>query len=404
MNFERDYLLGPLKGRLKKGTPNLIQVIMGPRQVGKTTAIGSFLKKWKTTPSLYESADLLSPPDVNWIARHWEQARRLAQQQGGALLVLDEVQKVSRWSEAVKKFFDEDRRLNHEIRVAILGSSALMVQRGLTESLAGRFEVIHFPHWSYSECVSAFGWDLKKFVFFGGYPAGANLLVSDPTNENRWQQYIRESLIETVLNKDILFLTPVNKPALFRQVFQLACAHASEILAYVKMLGQLHDAGNTTTIASYLGLLASAQLVVPLSKYSGDQIRQRASSPKLVVLNNALVNAAMARSFEQTAKDKTLWGRLVENCIGAHLYNQGLGHGFELFYWREGDEEIDFVIKKGDALTALEVKSNELSKKRGKSAFCKKYPQAKAFQVGGVYSDISVEDFLKKSGTEILLN
>lgn len=398
--FHRADLLMTLRRRLAGG-PNLIQVILGPRQVGKTTAIQKFLSELPSSPFVYESADLLSPPDVNWIAAHWRKARDLAGKEGRALLVLDEIQKVPRWSEAVKKFFDEDRRMNQNVRTILLGSSALMVQRGLTESLAGRFEVIYFPHWSFAECERAFGWDLKRYVFFGGYPGGANLLAVEGSDEKRWQQYIRESLIETVLNKDILFLTPVDKPALFRQVFQLACAHPAEILAYTKMLGQLHDAGNTTTIASYLNLLTAAHLILALPKYSGERIRQRASSPKLIILNNGLVNAAMARRFEETRCDPVLWGRLVENTVGSHLFNQSLGEGIELFYWREEDDEVDFVIRKGTVLVAVEVKSNGRDKKRGMAAFLKKYPQAKYRRIGGEGSDMGIEDFLRRSVLEI---
>lgn len=402
VSFSRDVLLRPIQVRLTQA-PNLIQVILGPRQVGKTTAIQKFLSKWDVSPFLYESADLLAPPSVTWIATHWQKARELAAEKGGALLVLDEVQKVPRWSEAVKKFLDEDKRKGTTVRVVLLGSSALMVQRGLTESLAGRFEIIHFPHWSFVECHQAFGWDLKKYLFFGGYPGGANLLMAGKEeDENRWQQYIRESLIETVLNKDILFLTPVDKPALFRQVFQLACAHPAEILAFNKMLGQLHDAGNTTTIASYLNLLQAAQLIVPLPKYSGEMVRQRASSPKLIVLNNALINATMLRHYDETIRDKALWGRLVENGIIAHAYNQALGTGLELFYWREGAQEVDLVVRRGRSLLAVEIKSNGQEKLSGLKTFLQRCRDAKSLRVGGKGADITLEDFMGRSLEEIL--
>lgn len=401
VSFSRDSLLRPLGARLTE-PPNLIQVILGPRQVGKTTAIQQFLAKWGVSPFLYESADLLTPPDTTWIATHWQKARELAASTGGALLVLDEVQKVPRWSEAVKKFFDEDKRKDATVRVVLLGSSALMVQRGLTESLAGRFEVIHFPHWSFVECRQAFGWDLKKYLFFGGYPGGANLLMAGKEeDEKRWQQYIRESLIETVLGKDILSLTPVDKPALFRQVFQLACAHPAEILAFNKMLGQLQDAGNTTTIASYLNLLQAAQLIVPLQKYSGEMVRQRASSPKLIVLNNALINATMLRRYEETTRDRALWGRLVENAIVAHAWNQALGTGLELFYWREGVQEVDLVVRRGQSLLAIEIKSNGSEKLSGLKAFLQRYREAKPLRVGGQGADITLEDFMERGPGEI---
>jgi len=400
--YLREKYLKTLEEHLRGGQ-NLIQVILGPRQVGKTTAIQHFLKSWTTSRAIYESADLLSPPNVHWIEEHWQRAREMVMRQKDALLVLDEVQKIPRWSEAVKKFHDEDKRSNLPLRTILLGSSALLVQRGLTESLAGRFETIYFPHWSLDECEKAFGWNLDQYLFFGGYPGGANLLLDSDYDEQRWQQYIRESLIETVLNKDILALTPVDKPALFRQVFQLACDHAGKILSYTKMLGQLQDAGNTTTIASYLHLLASAQLVLPLQKYSGSRLRQRASSPKLIILNNALANAVLVRDFKQTLSDKAEWGHLVENGAIAHLFNRGLGSGIEIFYWHEGDIDVDVVLKRGRELIAIEIKSNGKDKGNGIHAFLQKYPNAKSLRIGGDNADLTIEEFLKTQPEDLFI-
>lgn len=390
-----------LPGRLE-GKLHLIQILIGPRQVGKTTAIQHFLKQWPH-PSIYETADLLSPPDVYWIEDHWKRGREIAKKDPHAILVLDEVQKIPRWSEAVKRFHDEDVVSRSSLRVVLLGSSALMMQRGLKESLAGRFELIPFSHWTLNECNKAFGLDYEQYIFFGSYPGGLNLLKESNWDEDRWQKYIRDALVETVIGKDILLLTPVDKPALFRQVFQLACRYASEILAYTKMLGQLQDAGNTTTIASYLQLMESAGFLVPLPRYSGSMIKQRASSPKLILLNNALPNAVMGRYFASTRRDTFLWGRLVENAVGAHLFNHLSKRGMPLYYWRERREEIDFVVVKEDKVIGIEVKSGRTKESHaGLRTFLKKYPKAKGIQVGEGEADWNCERFLTSDPYELL--
>src|SRR3989338_885959 len=241
-------------------TPRLLQVVVGPRQVGKTTLAFQILHRWPG-PTHYETADQPSPQTVQWIETQWDKARRLAgQMRRETLLVLDEIQKITRWSEVIKRLADQDRRRNLKLRPVLLGSSALLMQRGLSESLAGRFELHRHPHWSFQECQACFGLSLEEYVYFGGYP-GALALRRD---EDRWQHFVRDALIETVLAKDVLLMAPVSKPALLRQTFGLAVAHPAEILSYQKMLGSLQDAGNTTTIASYLRLLSQAFLVSPL--------------------------------------------------------------------------------------------------------------------------------------------
>lgn len=381
---------------------NLIQILIGPRQVGKTTAIHQFLKKWPHA-SIYETADLLSPPDVYWIEEQWKKAREMSNNDPHCLLVLDEVQKIPRWSEAVKRFHDEDVASHSSLRVVLLGSSALLMQRGLKESLAGRFELIPFMHWSLQECKKVFGLNFDRFIFFGSYPGGLNLLKESEWDEGRWQKYIRDSLVETVIGKDILLLTPVDKPALFRQVFQLACNHPAEILAYVKMLGQLQEAGNTVTIASYLQLMQSAGLLVSLSRYSGSAIKQRASSPKIILLNNALPNAVVGRNFSTIRQDTFVWGRLIENAVGAHLYNCLSPFGTQVFYWRERKEEVDFVVVKEEKVVGIEVKSGRSKETfSGMKAFLKRFPKARGIKVGGESSDFDLETFLKGDPQELL--
>lgn len=332
-----------------------IQVLYGPRQVGKTTAIKQVLKEIDL-PSHYASADQPTLRNEIWLEEQWEIGRLKAKENKAAVLVFDEIQKVSDWSEVVKRLWDEDTFNNLPLRVILLGSSQLLIQKGLTESLAGRFELIRAGHWSFSECQDYFGWDLDTYIFYGGYP-GAAPLIREP---ERWVRYIQDSLIETTISRDILLMTRVDKPALLRRLFYLGCEYSGQVLSYQKMLGQLREAGNTTTLAHYLELLSGAGFVTGLSKFSGQAVRRRGSSPKLQVFNTALITAQSQVSFEEAKKDKNFWGRLVESAVGAHLLNVTLDKNIKLFYWRQGDKEVDFVVRSGKKLIAIEVKSGRV--------------------------------------------
>lgn len=287
------------------------------------------------------------------------------------------------------------------MRIVLLGSSSLLVQRGLPESLAGRFEIIAFPHWSFNECHECFGISLEDYLFYGGYPGGLQLLVDSDYDEARWATYIREALIETVLGKDILLLTPLTKPALFRQVFSLCCSHPAEILSLNKMLGQLQEAGNASTIASYLRLLDAAMLLKPLERFSGSAIRRKTSSPKLILLNNALINASLERRKASTIKNQTIWGRLIENTVGASLVNNHRGRGVELHYWRDRDQEVDFVLHQGEKVIAIEVKKDWSGKKEGLGHFLKKFPQAIGITTALNGGDIPLQELLTLTAEEI---
>lgn len=362
--------------RLKKGLvgkPNLIQVVVGPRQVGKTTLALQLKKSWDG-PSFYHSADLPSAPDPFWLEARWQECRAAVPASGReCLLILDEVQKIPRWSEVVKKMADEDRVASRSIRSVLLGSSSLLMQKGLSESLAGRYELHRHFHWSYGECREFFGLGLDEYLFFGGYP-GALPLRGD---EARWGRYVRDSLIESVLGKDVLLMAPVAKPALLRQVFGLCLAHPAEIMSYQKMIGQLRDAGNTVTVASYLRLLADAFLFAPLERYSGSRVRQRGSIPKIVVLDNSLLSATSGKGFAQTRSDPSAWGRIVENAVGAKLHEWLQERGGQLFYWRQRQDEADYVLETGGRLLALEVKSGVPGKPpNGLRQFAKLHPNA----------------------------
>jgi uncharacterized protein len=368
-----------------------LQVLAGPRQVGKTTLARQVMEAGHL-PAHYASADEPTLRQRSWLEQQWDLARLKARQsRGGALLVLDEIQKVPGWSGAVKLLWDADTHAHLSLKVVLLGSSPLLVQSGLAESLAGRFEIIPVPHWSFREMREAFGWNLEQFIFFGAYP-GAAPLIGEP---ERWRRYIVDALIETTLSRDILLLTRVDKPALLRQMFRLGCDYSGQILAYQKMLGQLHDAGNTVTLAHYLQLLQGAGMVAGLSKYSHGQVRQRGSSPKLQVLNTALMTAQSGRSLAEARQEGNYWGRLVESVVGAHLLNTSLGSNLEVTYWRERNQEVDFVLRQGRSLVALEVKSGRgRDSLPGLEAFARQFKPKRQLQVGG--QGIPLEDFLSK--------
>jgi len=366
-----------------------IQVIAGPRQVGKTTLVHQ-ASDALDAPVRYVSAD--EPTlrgGANWIDQQWAIARLQARDGQGAVLALDEIQKIPGWSETVKRLWDEDTRAGLALKVALLGSAPLLIAQGLTESLAGRFETLYLPHWSFAEMRAAFGWTLDEYVFYGGYP-GAAPLIAQPA---RWSRYIADSLIETSVSRDVLLMSRVDKPALLRRLFELACRYSGQVLSYTKMLGQLQDAGNTVTLAHYLGLLAGVGMVRGLPKYAGDVARSRASSPKLQVLNTALMTATCGLSLAEARADHEFWGRLVESAVGAHLANAAMTGECELHYWREGTHEVDFVVQAGRELTAIEVKSGRAPQAHaGTAAFAKAFKPQRSLLVGG--NGIALEDFL----------
>ena len=366
-----------------------IQVLAGPRQVGKTTLVRQVLEH-VSEPFHYASAD---EPVINttvWLSQQWELARMKAAQHGAAVLVLDEIQKIPRWSTQVKQLWDEDTNRGNQVKVVLLGSAPLLLKSGVGESLAGRFELITLAHWSWPEMREAFGLTLEQYIYYGGYPGAASLL----DDHQRWAAYIREALMETAISRDILLMSRVDKPALLRRLFHLGCEYSGQILSYQKMTGQLQDAGNTTTLAHYLELLAGAGMLTGLPKYSGTRIRQRASSPKLQVLNTALLAALSMQDLTGALMNRDYWGRIVESAIGAHLLNSSAGQGIEVSYWREGNLEVDFVLRRGDQLVAIEVKSNRRRDALpGLAAFSKLYPRARTLLAGG--QGISLQDFLE---------
>jgi len=388
MSYKRP-LLSTLRTLLSCPTP-VIHALIGPRQVGKTT-IARQIQETIGFPSIYATADSPVPLDSAWIETHWRRAVAEGTSSGKpVLLILDELQKVRGWSETLKMYWDS-RSTGPDIRVLILGSSALLMQEGLSESLAGRFFLHRCSHWSFAECHEAFGWNLEQWLYFGGYP-GAASFVDDETS---WKRYITDSLIETILARDVLQMSKVAKPVLLRHLFALAATLPAQSVSYTKMLGQLHDAGNTTTLAHYLKLLESAFLASGLELFSRGVQRKRGSSPKLILWNNALVNALSTRSFADSLADTVWWGRLVENAVGAHLCNILTSVEYSVTYWREGDHEVDFVIARGRDIWALEVKSGRSGKAAGLNRFRDRYPEAQTLLVGA--QGIPLEEFFSKN-------
>ena len=380
-----------LARRLKEPR-RFIQVVSGARQVGKTTLALQVAERSKL-PYHIASADEPTLRGAGWIESQWEEARLLAagSKRKGALLVLDEVHKVPHWAETVKHLWDEDTRKRTWVKTVLLGSAPLLIGRGLTESLAGRFETLPIPHWSFPEMQTAFGWDLKQYLFYGAYP-GAAPLIKQPF---RWSRYIMDALVETTVARDVLLLSRVDKPALLRRLFELGCAYSGQMLSYTKMTGQLQDAGNTTTLAHYLDLLAGAGVLTGLPKYAGDTARRRGSSPKFQVFNTALITAQSGMTQAEAFADREFWGRLTESAVGAHLLNASVGGVCELFYWRERNREVDFVVRRGRKLVAIEVKSGRTTTSLpGMESFAKLFKPDRLLIVGP--GGISLERFLAK--------
>ncbi len=368
-----------------------IQVMLGPRQVGKTTLIEQLLQN-VTVPYLFVTADEAQSEQGNlWIDQQWERARIQLNASGAQayLLIFDEIQKIKEWSNTIKKNWDSDTFNKTNIKVIILGSAQMLLQKGLTESLAGRFEIIRVNHWSFAEMEAAFGLTPQQFAWFGGFP-GTAFLIND---EKRWKSYVNDALIETTLMKDILMMARIDKPSLLRQLFDLACHYSGQILSFNKMLGQLQEAGNSSTLQNYLHLLEGAGFVAGIPKYYQDVLHQKSSIPKLQALNTAFIAARSVKRFGDIVMQPAEWGRVIESTIGAHLLNDAQEGGYEVYYWRERNDEVDFILKKEGTVIALEVKSGTSNKTKGMQVFNKQFKPHKVLMVG--INGIRWEDFLR---------
>lgn len=377
--------------RMREDDNPLIQVVAGPRQTGKSTAIAQALGK-VDMPAHSVSSDDVIAPDVEWLRTEWQQARNLQRDSGKpTILVLDEVQKVHGWPNVVKGLWDADQREGLPLKVVLSGSSSLLLRRGLEDSLKGRFEVLRSTHWGLAECQEAFDFTLDDFLFYGGFP-GAARLVGD---ERRWRAYMRDSIIEPTISNDVLEQEDVRKPALMRALFNLGASFSSQELSYNKMLGQLQDVGNTTTLAHYLTLLDKAGVLCGLEKYHPKAVVRKKSSPRFMVYDTALMTASSGRAKDLLLSDPEFRGHLVESAIGARLLALGPSLGFKVQWWREGNDEVDFVLLGEGKLAAIEVKSGRTKSQGGMAAFLRAYPQATRIVVGGSAAGaVSVEDFL----------
>jgi predicted AAA+ superfamily ATPase len=377
-----------LKSRLEE-MRDKIQVVYGPRQVGKSTLVKQVLKEI-TIDFTFISADNVGKENVSWINEVWETARQRMKLKKVEeyLLVIDEVHKISNWSEAVKKEWDADTFNDVNIKVVLLGSSRLLIKDGLTESLAGRYELIHMSHWSYKEMKEAFGIDLEHYVFFGGYPGGVKFI----NNETRWRRYIKESIIAPAIVYDILMTKLVYKPELMQQLVELGCTYSGEEIALTKLLGQLQDVGNVTTLASYLSTLKESHLLCGLQKYAKDNARKYNSIPKMLVYNTALLSSLYGMNYSQVFVNPKMWGRWVESAVGAHLLNMADELDYKLYYWRERNDEVDFILEYNRQCIAIEVKSGRRTTNKGISVFKEKFNPIHTFIVGS--GGIPLEDFL----------
>ncbi len=375
-----------------------IQVICGARQVGKSTMAKQVLADIPI-PYLLTTAEEQQQSDRTWIRYVWSQARQAMKLNNYPefLLVIDEIHKIDNWSEAVKAEWDGDTMRDVNLKVILLGSSRLLIKDGLTESLAGRYELIEMEHWSYPEMKEAFGMNIEQYIYYGGYP-GAAPLIDQPA---RWRKYMRDSIIEPAIAKDVLNTKRVLKPALLRQLFVLGCSYSSELLSFNKVLGQLQDAGNTATLANYLQLLDESKLLCGLQQYAADDARKYRSIPKYLVYNTALLSANSTWSFRDVYLSPEKWDRWVESAIGAYLINHANRLEYRLYYWRRNNEEVDFIVQYSQRLIAIEVKSGRRQSNSGLGAFSQLFHPEYALVVGG--ETITIEQFLSMD-LEVLLN
>ncbi len=367
----------------------MIQVISGPRQVGKSTLVKQVLQEIDI-PYTMVSADNVDRNNTAWIGSSWNSARARMKlgEHDEYLLVIDEVHKIDNWSEAVKQEWDADSFNDVNLKVVLLGSSRLLLKDGLTESLAGRYELIRMPHWSYPEMRDAFGIDLDAYIFYGGYPGGATLI----SNPRRWKRYIKDSIIAPAIEKDVLMTKVVYKPELMKRLFELGCTYSGKEMSLNKILGQLQDAGNVTTLANYLTTLDESRLLCGMQKYANDDARKYNSVPKFAVYNNALLSAQTTTSFEKAYTTSDLWGRWVESAVGTHVLNMADLYDFKVYYWRQNSDEVDFILLSDEKCVAIEVKSGRRTANNGLPLFTEKFHPIHSFVVGS--GGIPLDEFL----------
>ncbi|HEX6811962.1 MAG TPA: AAA family ATPase [Planctomycetota bacterium] len=360
-----------LRRRLAEPAPGRIQIVTGPRQVGKTTLLLELAAAARDR-AVYAPLDGPEAAVPGHFAQLWSTAAQRAAASGPALLLLDEVQHLNDWAAQLKSHHDRLRRLGARVHVVASGSSALRLARGSRESLAGRFERLTLAHWPASALVAEFGLSAKaavqQLVAGGAYP-GAVKLRKDAA---RWSAYVRDAIVDPAIGRDLLALAAVRRPALLRQVFSLAASSPAQIVSLQKLQGQLQDRGALDTIAQYLRLLEEAFLVAPLDKHSDRPLRRRAAPPKLVVLSNALCAVVDARGAPDPERERDRHAVWVENACLAHAWNRGQ----RVAYWREEPFAIAGVVDGSWGKLALDVKIGRfaLTDLRGLGEFTRRFP------------------------------
>lgn len=369
-----------------------IHVVMGPRQVGKSTMIDQFVEHTSVPYSLF-SADGVGKTNTDWISEKWYEVRTKMMLYGENehILIIDEIQKIAGWSETVKKEWDQDTRDKRNLKVILLGSSRLLIQKGLEESLEGRYETLKMGYWEWEEMREAFGFTMEQFIYFGGFPGLAPYI----NDEDRWRKMMEDSIISPILNRDILDIEEIRNPSLLRQVFEIGSMYSAQEISLNKMQGVVNS-GTVPTISSYLRILDETMLVKPLYKYDNSTIKTRNSVPKMQAYNNAFRNSYCQHTFEEAVMNKVEWGRQVESAVGAYLAGRSVIDGFQLLFWRdEKKNECDYVLKKGESLIAIEVKSGHADNIEGYLAFKNRFGRniVNSFIVGP--EGLPLEDFFK---------
>jgi predicted AAA+ superfamily ATPase len=390
INFPRQYY-EILKERLGKFSP-LIQIVCGPRQVGKTTSIKTLISELNGN-AVYVNFDNPGPTPHDKIKFEWERATKLS---GHKLIVFDEIQNVKGWASLIKELYDEERP-KRELSVAILGSSAIELLLSSEESLLGRYELIRASHWNAYETSKAFNWGLEEFLQFGGYPILSEMFNknSNESDYSRCQNFLRDAIIEPIITRDIFSIQNVANTPLFRQILKITLSLPCEEISFTKLLGQISSKGGSATVKNYLELMEKAFLIKLLHRYSGGVIRKRTSTPKIVPLAPALIHAYSDPL--RIKNDPTWFGHVYESTIISRI----LETNFELFYWSNSREDVDLVIESNNLLIAIEIKSSNTYDSRGLNAFKKAYPKAKTLVIDRKLGD---QLLLCNEPKEFLLN
>lgn len=361
-----------LRQRLSEPAPGRIQLLTGPRQVGKTTVLLELAAELRPV-AVYIAADSAEASLPGYLDRVWVQAEELAELHGRAVVLLDEVHALPDWAGRLKAEWDRLRRRRIPVHVVASGSSALRLAGASRESLAGRFERMTLTHWTVSSLAEVFGLDpaeaAEQLVRRGGYP-GAMAYRDDP---DRWAAYVRDAIVEPAIGRDILALGAVRKPGLLRQVFAVCTGSPAGIVSLQKIQGRLQDSGALETIAHYLELLEEAYLVAAVRKYSARAARRRSAPPKLITLSNALLAVSDPLGSPDAEAEPARFGAWLENACLAHAWNSGQ----TVMYWREEPFEVDGVISGSWGSWAVEVKTGHvaLSDLRPLLEFHRRQPQ-----------------------------